>query len=162
MFLNGRCLRRSPFCTRNDCSFRLTLSTINLNDFDRIFSSNNIHFFLCMFILEMLRLNSNAVWLLFFVCFLLSVFRFRGVHRCCEEQVVDYRLAGDEYDSTGGVASALSSSGSESVDSPSSPPVPLIKTLASPASKPLPVDPLHFVKTPVPPLCKQVHTESDY
>lgn len=76
-------------------------------------------------------------------------------------QVVDYQLARDEYDSVrsiGGVSSS-SGSGSEGVGSPPSPPTPLIKTLASPASKSLPVDPLQFVKVPLPTLCKQVQTE---
>ncbi|OQR73330.1 hypothetical protein BIW11_01162 [Tropilaelaps mercedesae] len=77
--------------------------------------------------------------------------------------VEDYRLAGDEYDSAGGLGgvSSSSGSGSEGADSPPSPPTPLIKTLASPASKPLPVDPLRFVKAPLPTLCKQVPATQD-
>ena len=70
----------------------------------------------------------------------------------------------DNYGSTGGSPCLLDDGGGggsgfvgESGDSgEESPPAPLIKTLATPASKPLPIDPLQFVKTPVPPLCKQV------
>lgn len=68
----------------------------------------------------------------------------------------------DEYGSTGGSPCLLDDGGGgggggESGDGgEESPPAPLIKTLATPASKPLPIDPLQFVKTPVPPLCKQV------